>query len=966
MQLEKKSLSKCDYINLLWKRCRLNDARGGKMVKKNLKVLVILLAVFMVAPLLSPLFTKAEENVIYDDILKEDIARTTIEEEGPEEEAELELSEINEDFNPNEYDLDDGLTVAPLKIESQGAPLQIRTRSMDAVAATGYPSKFDLRKYGMVSPVKDQGPNGSCWAFATYGSMESILLRQKKGKFDFSEKHLRNMHGFDWSAEKGGNRDMAAAYLASGKGPIAEDDDPYDPVISVSPKGLRRQLDMEKIIYLPDVTNINEIDNLKWAISEYGGVYTTINSSSSYYENKKTFSMYNPGSGTPNHAVTIVGWDDTYPSTAFTQKAPGNGAWICKNSWGTSYMDSGFYYVSYYDAFVGKSPTVFIPKKKDLRGIIHQYDPLGATRSVGFKGEGYMANIFTAQYKELLHEVGLFNVANQTDYEIYVVKNVEKTSQLTSDRVKVASGSFLYPGYYTVDIDPVHLKEGEQFAIVVYMNSTKSKNNTPLPVETQIKGYSSRAVAAPGQSYFSKIGDGWSDLTRNLPNANFCIKAITTTGDEVPEKDLDNVDDHNTDITIDGKVKIRNITFDIGSQGFIHIDKKGILRYTVDPADAEAELEFGTDDKNVAVFKEGGLIYPVNTGNTNVYIKTKGGEIVTRFNVQVVNPGIRIPGRQQIEELGTNDYEPEPEPKPEPDPNVVPDDKEPDPIRPERDPSVAMTLFMKKQSELITEGTEFNFEPYVGVYPETAKRDFIYYSDKPDVVEARPDGILVAHKIGSANITVMTDNNLKTVFKAKVVPDYSKQVIEIKSLTHSERKGGVFRIFAEATVNGMPYNGPADLTVTAEDRTIERRVYFDSGKIVSKYHGGQIGVWRKDFTATLRVRDKEKTIKFFESKKPHNEAGPKVIEITRFYNSPERKAGIFRLYAEVTENGMPYNGDAIIRVVSGDHVKEHKVRIKNGKFYKPYTAGAFGNWRKEFQATLTIGDVSEEIRFGYK
>ena len=217
----------------------------------------------------------------------------------------------------------------------------------------GFPATYDLRDYNKVSEIRDQGPNGSCWAFATYGSMESILLRQKKGKFDFSEKHLRNMHGFDWSAEKGGNRDMAAAYLASGKGPIAEDDDPYDPVITVSPKGLRRQLDMDKVIYLPDVTNINEVDNLKWAISEYGGVYTTINSSS-YYENKKTFTMYNPGRGTANHAVTIVGWDDTYPSTAFTQRAPGNGAWICKNSWGSKYMDSGYYYVSYYDAFVGK------------------------------------------------------------------------------------------------------------------------------------------------------------------------------------------------------------------------------------------------------------------------------------------------------------------------------------------------------------------------------------------------------------------------------------------------------------------------------------------------------------------------------------------------------------------------------------------------------------------------------------
>ena len=47
-------------------------------------------------------------------------------------------------------------------------------------------------------------------------------------------------------------------------------------------------------------------------------------------------------------------------------------------------------------------------------------------------------------------------------------------------------------------------------------------------------------------------------------------------------------------------------------------------------------------------------------------------------------------------------------------------------------------------------------------------------------------------------------------------------------------------------------------------------------------------------------------------------------------------------------------------------LKNIKLESKNGKFYKPYTAGAFGNWRKEFQATLTIGDVSEEIRFGYK
>lgn len=924
-----------------------------RMKRKNFKALVLILvmALLLTSAPISSLAISYDDLEISEDEYQD---HSLINDEN-EEELGLEISELNEEFESN------NLNVAPLKIENNVSMPRFKTR---AVGASFYPAKFDLREHGMVSPVKDQGLNGSCWAFATYASMESVLLRQKKGLYDFSEKHLRNLHGFDWSAAKGGNRDMAAAYLASGKGPIAEADDPYDEVITVSDSKLRRILDIDKVIYLPDVTNINEIDNIKWAINEYGGVYTTINSSN-YYENSKTNSMYNPGNGTTNHAVCIVGWDDKFPASAFTQNAPGNGAWICKNSWGTKYLDSGFYYVSYYDGFAGKSPTVFIPKKKDLRGIIHQYDPLGATRSVGFKGEGFMANIFTAKYKELLHEVGVFNVANQTDYEIYVVRHVEKTSQLSENRIKVAEGQILYPGYYTIDVEPQQLEEGEQFAVVVYMNAKRSKTSTPLAIESRIDGYTSKASSAPGQSFYSKTGEGWTDLTSTLPNANFCIKAITTTGDEVPEKDLDEIDDGGTDITIDGKTKLRNIVFNDGSQGYIELDKKGILRYTLEPENADdVELEFGTMDKKVAVFKEGGILYPVAPGNTNVFIKTKDGTLETRFNVQVVNSGIRVPGRNKVEVIGQNDYVPEPDPEPEPDEPVVPDDKKPDPIKPDLDPNVAITLYMKKQSEVITEGKSFNLEPLVGTYPETAKRNFIYYSDHPDVIEARPDGVLVAHSQGYSNITVMTDNNLKTTFRAKVVPDYDKQVIEITSFTNSERKAGIFRLFAEATVDGKPYNGAATITVKSEGKVNERRVYFNAGKVVSKYLGGDFALSKKSFEATIRVRNVEKTIRFgkYGEKLPEDISYLRIISL----ENTERHAGIFRVKAYIEANGEPYTGYANLEVEAiGGKTITDDVWVKDGYLVKKFTAASFATKYDDFVARLSVGNERKDLHFSF-
>jgi len=112
-----------------------------------------------------------------------------------------------------------------------------------------YPTSYDLRTQGRVTPVRDQGPCGSCWAFATYGSLESILLPGEE--WDFSENNLKNTHGFDSGHCDGGNFKMSTAYLARWSGPISESDDPYNPYSNVSPSNLNPKKHIQEVLFIP-------------------------------------------------------------------------------------------------------------------------------------------------------------------------------------------------------------------------------------------------------------------------------------------------------------------------------------------------------------------------------------------------------------------------------------------------------------------------------------------------------------------------------------------------------------------------------------------------------------------------------------------------------------------------------------------------------------------------------------------
>lgn len=139
------------------------------------------------------------------------------------------------------------------------------------------------------------------------------------------------------------------AYLSRYSGPWNEKDDPYNTLIA-------------------------SIPDIKYEIMNYGAVKASYYHNDSYYNS--TYKSYYDSSNSTNHAVTIAGWDDNFSKTKFNIQPPGDGAFLVKNSWGTSWGASGYFYLSYYDNSLSKF-TIFFGEPTVNFDYIFQYLCMG-------------------------------------------------------------------------------------------------------------------------------------------------------------------------------------------------------------------------------------------------------------------------------------------------------------------------------------------------------------------------------------------------------------------------------------------------------------------------------------------------------------------------------------------------------------------------------------------------------------
>ncbi|MGD9641652.1 MAG: lectin like domain-containing protein [Elusimicrobiales bacterium] len=421
-----------------------------------------------------------------------------------------------------------------------------RTSISGVTPPVSFSASYDLRLLGKLPPVRNQGAYGDCWAFATLASMESWLLPSES--WDFSESNMAKNSGFDGTPmADGGNSFMSSAYLLRWSGPVTEADDPHDAIIR---SGLTVQKHSQELRWLPPPASVNEAafkNNIKSSIETYGAVYSSLywddsaadGSSTNFYNDRCTKAYGVSGSvctcGAPGtcggHAIALVGWNDSYSAANFPSAPPGNGAFIARNSWGTGYGESGYFYISYYDTSLGGDNAIFNSAESAANyNAVYQYDPLGYTYDLGNGDTGgadstteWMANIFTASASGLIKSAGFYATDANASYTIYVYTGVTPGTPRSGTLAYSASGSFTLPGYYTVPFSsPVGVLSGETFSVVVRL--TNPSYTYPVAVEKPYSDYSSGALASAGQSYFSNNGTSWTDLTSLWANTNACLK----------------------------------------------------------------------------------------------------------------------------------------------------------------------------------------------------------------------------------------------------------------------------------------------------------------------------------------------------------------------------------------------------------------------------------------------------------
>ena len=394
------------------------------------------------------------------------------------------------------------------------------------------PSSYDMRTQGRLTPIKNQNPYGTCWAFASYGSLESALMPAEERYFSVNS--MANNHGFDYGYNSGGTYIMATAYLARWSGPINESDDPYSNGPSNSPAGLTVQKHVQEVYFLPAKASALDNTALKQAVVSCGGVYVSMWSDfdTNLYFNSTNSAFYYNGTSNTDHAVVIVGWDDGYSAANFLQAPAGNGAFIVRNSWGTNWGDHGYFYCSYYDSKMGSQASAAFNNAEPVTnyGSIYQYDPLGRVSDYGYSStNAWCANIFRATNSEPLRAVGFYANDIDVNYTIYVYANATAGNPASGTLALTQSGACAYPGYHTFVLNsPVTLSPGQLFSVVIKLSD--SSYIYPVAFEYALAGYSSRAAASPGQSYVSADGTSWSDLTTYDATANVCLKAYCGLG----------------------------------------------------------------------------------------------------------------------------------------------------------------------------------------------------------------------------------------------------------------------------------------------------------------------------------------------------------------------------------------------------------------------------------------------------
>lgn len=220
------------------------------------------------------------------------------------------------------------------------------------------PDAFDWVSKGAVSPVKNQGSCGSCWAFSTTAALESHakIVHGGEGFLDLSKQQLLDCAGdFDNHGCNGGLPSHAFEYLKYSGGIQCEGSYKYEA------KNSKCRFDKSKVVLTVPGGSVNitsgnekELDEVIATTGPVSVAFQVVGDFRFYKNGVYTSKSCKNGTKDVNHAVLATGYG----------VENGKKFYNIKNSWGASWGVAGYFKMERHVNMCGVAVCNSFPKLK--------------------------------------------------------------------------------------------------------------------------------------------------------------------------------------------------------------------------------------------------------------------------------------------------------------------------------------------------------------------------------------------------------------------------------------------------------------------------------------------------------------------------------------------------------------------------------------------------------------------------